>query len=129
LNGPLTLGVNAEYFGLTGGFMKKAICCFAVLSAVVVFSGCSTGKNVAAGMYGLETAMYSRAASPMNDAVSTTDRMLAWTANLEVEVDNVSNTVEQICAQVKAVNGFVDNQSAKGEVSASMRIRQSRSRL
>jgi hypothetical protein len=55
--------------------------------------------------------------------VAAQDRMLVWTADLQLQVWNVSNTLRDVTAQVERQGGFITAKSDSGDTSASATIR------
>ena len=104
--------------------MKLMMRFLMILIAAVSLTGCTTTrKHVRGG----GSDIYGNPLSPrpgQNDMADVrADRMLIWTARLDMQVRNVSNAVNEVVALVGKHKGLIETQSDNGEKAASLTIR------
>lgn len=84
--------------------------------------GCKSKGRLAVGDAVLMPSAAEAPPSSMSE-VAAQDRMLVWTADLQLQVWNVSNTLRDVTAQVERQGGFITAKSDSGDTSASATIR------
>lgn len=93
-----------------------------VVLCAVSLVGCAKKGRMSAGD---SLAMPVSPAAPPGSMseVAAQDRMLVWTADLRLQVWNVSNTLRDVTAQVERQGGLITAKSDSGETSARATIR------
>jgi len=51
------------------------------------------------------------------------DRMIIWTASLTLEVNNISDSINEITSIIKGSGGYIENKSISGEESGHLKLR------
>lgn len=57
------------------------------------------------------------------EKMSETDRMIIWRASLSLEVNNVSDSINDVSSVIEKIGGFVENKNINGEKSANLQLR------
>lgn len=100
--------------------MKQMMLTLLVLSAIITMTGCATGSS---GMSPRTIACEVGEAGSSNMADVRSDRLLIWTAALNIQVWSISNAVNETITLIERKGGFVEKKSDGGETSASLTLR------
>ncbi len=87
-------------------FLLLAVCFFSMY-----FIGCSVKTSVAGR------------AADFTGGMIEKDRMLIWSASLDIEVDKVSDAVDLVVSIIEESGGYVESKSMSGEKGASFKLR------
>lgn len=97
--------------------MKSMLRYLCLLGMAVAIAGCNSHYSTGAAWQGAGF----DAVADVQDEVP--DRMLIWRASVDLEVSSVSNAVVAVSDVATALGGYIENQSDRGEESASLTLR------